>query len=296
MAEEHSAELVRELRQIRYALLGLMVVLALAFVSQSIRFWTESTRPPDMTSQTLGGIQTELGAIRGELSQQRTSRFPPLGVVAANPDNKSKLDAFMKAADEGQVGRMEQLLKEGINVNDKDADGQTALMHAAAKGQVAVAKALLDHKALMAEQDKLGQTAAIKAAKNGQRAVLILLKDRHTENEQHNTIYQLWAIRDNEGRSALMHAAMEGHAEIVSDLMYAMERDDVNSPSLRDSHGKTALMYAAERGHAGVVRAMLTNFFKLSPAYLDLTDKDGKTASQLAEEKGHKDVVSLLKK
>jgi len=217
--------------------------------------------------------------------------------ASARSRNRPLVNAFMRAARKGQAGGLEQMLKEGVNVNDKDSDGQTALMHASTRGQLSIVKLLLDHKALIADQDNLGQTAVIKAAKNGHHAVIVLFRDRHQESEQHNTVYQALAVRDKEGRSALTYAAMQGHAEIVSFLLHFTLADDVNDPSVRDKYGKTAIMHAAERGHAGVVRAMLTGFpTKASPAYVALKDKKGKTARQLAEAKGHKAVVELLAK
>jgi ankyrin repeat protein len=308
MAEDPSAAIVRELRQLRLMLGALIVLLALMFMAGSLNLWMQSHYAvPQQPGPDMSAVVVELQALRNEVRQQRNpGQLPtlpgpllapapqPAGNPAKAADNAT-LDGLMKAADDGQVGKVEQLFKDGINVNERDADGQTALMHAAAKGQAGVAQVLIDHKALMAEQDKFGQTAAMKAAKSGHRPILLMMKDRHKENEQHNTIYQLWAIRDKEGRTALMYAAMEGHTEIVEDLLYAMERDDVSHPSIKDNQGKTALMYAAECGHSGVVKVMLSSFFKVSPAYVGLKDPAGKTALQLAEEKGHKDIVALLK-
>jgi ankyrin repeat protein len=136
----------------------------------------------------------------------------------ARSGDRPDLDAFMRAAEDGQVSRVEQLLKQGINVNDKDSQGETALMHAAAKAQLGVLKTLLDHNALMAEKDKKGQTAVIKAAINAHLPVLVMLKGRHSEAVQSNTVYQLLALRDHEGRSGFMYAAMAGQSEIADFL------------------------------------------------------------------------------
>jgi len=281
MADDQASESAKELRRIRFVLLGQLLFLGLLSFAVAMQFWVESQRPPVMPGQDWQAIQAvaaELRAIREVLKQQRN----PFGPKVI-PDNESKVDAFMRAAEKGQVGRVEQLLKEGVHVNDRDSENQTALMRAAAKGQAGVVTLLLDRKAIISEQDNLGQTAAIKAAANGQHAIILLLKDRFNQNE-------MWSLRDKEGRISFMHAALAGHADIVADLLY---RGDTG----QDKQGKTALMLAAEKGHAKVVRIMLApSVFKVSPAYVNLTDKNGKTALQLAEEKGHKDVVELLKK
>jgi ankyrin repeat protein len=282
MADDQPSESAKELRRIRFVLLGQLLFLGLLSFAVAMQFWLESQRPPVMPGQDWQAIQAvaaELRAIREVLKQQRN---PVLGPNVIS-DNKAKVDAFMRAAEKGQVSQMEQLLKECVHVNDRDSESQTALMRAAAKGQAGVVTLLLDRKAIISEQDNLGQTAAIKAAANGQHAIILLLKDRFNQNE-------LWSLRDKEGRIPFMHAALAGHADIVADLLY---RGDTG----QDNQGKTALMLAAERGHAKVVRTMVApSVFKVSAAYLNLTDKNGKTALQLAEEKGHKAVVELLKK
>src|SRR4030081_2716127 len=77
--------------------------------------------------------------------------FPSIGRSDPSPQtgdpvrsgDRPDLDAFMRAAEDGQVSCVEQLLKEGIDVNDKDSQGETALMHAAAKAQLGFVKSLV---------------------------------------------------------------------------------------------------------------------------------------------------------
>ena len=99
----------------------------------------------------------------------------------------------------------------------------------------------------MAEQDKRGETAVIKAAKNGDLPVAAaLLLDRHDEKVQHNTAWEAMAIRDQEGRSALIYAAMNrprGH-RLQADFLQPQGKRQPPYPG--DKYGKTALMYAAE--------------------------------------------------
>lgn len=58
--------------------------------------------------------------------------------------------------------------------------------------------------------------------------------------------------RDDEGETALMEAAEEGHLEVVRWLLSQGARVD-----LQDDDGETALMEAAEEGHEDMVRLLL---------------------------------------
>ena len=73
MADEQSTEVVRELRRIRVTLLGIVFVLSAIFAAVALNGWLESTRPPAEHSQEIRALQSELQAIRNELSNQRNS-------------------------------------------------------------------------------------------------------------------------------------------------------------------------------------------------------------------------------
>src|SRR6516165_5447985 len=142
MADDQASESAKELRRIRFVLLGQLIFLILLSFTLVMQFWAESQRPPVMPGQgwqANQAIQAELRAIREELKQHRN---PLIGQKAIG-DKREQLDAFMRAAEKGQISRLEQLLKEGIHVNDRDSLGQTALMRAAAKGQAGVVAFLL---------------------------------------------------------------------------------------------------------------------------------------------------------
>lgn len=87
MADEHSDEIVRELRRIRTALYLLALVGSLISFMVAMNFWAESTRPPGgnwQQQQDLQNIRGELLGIREELRLSRqpsSTRFPPLPPV-----------------------------------------------------------------------------------------------------------------------------------------------------------------------------------------------------------------------
>ncbi|ONK57881.1 uncharacterized protein A4U43_C09F5160 [Asparagus officinalis] len=64
---------------------------------------------------------------------------------------------------QGDVKGVEELLKEGVDVNSIDLDGRTALHIAACEGQVEVVKVLIRWKANIESRDRWGSTAAADA-------------------------------------------------------------------------------------------------------------------------------------
>tara|TARA_B100000989_G_scaffold30192_1_gene19283 strand:+ start:90 stop:1010 length:921 start_codon:yes stop_codon:yes gene_type:complete len=88
------------------------------------------------------------------------------------------------------------------------------------------------------------------------------------------------------GYMALIIAAREGHSEIVSALL-ADQRVD---PNHLDGYGYTALIWAARNGHSDIVRALLTDP-RVDPNH---TDEDDDTTLILAAWGGHAAIVSTL--
>jgi hypothetical protein len=87
--------------------------------------------------------------------------------------------------------------------------------------------------------------------------------------------------RDAQGRTALMHAALQPAADV---LLTAGARADT-----RDADGRTALHHACARGHDGVVHRLLD-------AGLDLLDRDGQgaTALELALRAPHRNAATAV--
>ncbi|KAL5207390.1 hypothetical protein ABZP36_031825 [Zizania latifolia] len=94
------------------------------------------------------------------------------------PEN---LDATMRllfAACQGDVGGVEELLRDGVDVNSIDLDGRTALHIAACEGQGEVVRLLLRWKANMNARDRWGSTPAADAKHYGHFEVYHLLRAR----------------------------------------------------------------------------------------------------------------------
>ncbi len=84
MAEEQPTDLLKELRRIRFVMVGIMLMLALLYLSASLDMWMKSHYATNTNPQELPAIQGELRGIRDELSLQRnpSPRVGPFQPVA----------------------------------------------------------------------------------------------------------------------------------------------------------------------------------------------------------------------
>ena len=92
--------------------------------------------------------------------------------------------------------------------------------------------------------------------------------------------------RDNRGSTALMQSARGGHQETTGVLL-----ENGAGVNLTDNNGQTALIYAASEGRAEIVRMLLNK-----GARLEVKDSQGRDALAWAENNDHSDVAELLRK
>jgi len=100
------------------------------------------------------------------------------GLAAAGQNGPNPQEASLfKAAGGGDVAQVQQLLAQGVNVDARDANGDTALLWAADKGQAAAAQLLIADGANINAKGDRDLTALILAQDEGHPAVTKLLKD-----------------------------------------------------------------------------------------------------------------------
>jgi len=167
------------------------------------------------------------------------------------------------AARDGDVVEVTTLLARGANAKAADIRGDTALILAAQRGHAACVKELLPH----SDPEARG------------KVFISLLTDRK---------FGLDAVRD-EGQSevgytALMQAALNGHAEVVNALLPVSD-----ARAVCGAIGETPLMLAAQGGHTTCVKALLPGSDPLAR-----TRSRGHTALTMAAEIGHRECVRLL--
>jgi len=95
------------------------------------------------------------------------------------------------------------------------------------------------------------------------------------------------AVKDYDGRTALILAAMQGHAIVVK---YLIDTFHASVDAVDMSDGRTALLHASSFGHTETVIALAAR-----GANVDARGKKGETALMLAVFYGHADTAITLK-
>ncbi|MDH3453416.1 MAG: ankyrin repeat domain-containing protein [Gammaproteobacteria bacterium] len=160
-------------------------------------------------------------------------------VNAANAKGGTVLMYAMLSGDTVVVDR---ILRAGATLDDLTTTGWSAMMIASAKNYAALIGVLLEHGADANQQDIYGWTPLIKAAHEGfGESVSRLLKAPKIDLE----------VTDENGLSALHHAAMSGHLQIVKTLLGAGA-----DTALQDVSGKKPQQLAMEAGHANIAELL----------------------------------------
>lgn len=115
-------------------------------------------------------------------------------------------------------------------------------MLAAFNGHSRVVRFLLDQKAEPNTRDTTGRTALMYAATINQVDSVTALLDAKAEVD---------LVDNDEGFTALMFAAGEGHTAIIDRLLQAGARSEI-----KDIDGDTALDFAKRNGHQGAAERL----------------------------------------
>jgi ankyrin repeat protein len=186
----------------------------------------------------------------------------------------------MLACERRHLGVVRVLLhhlgKQELQVRDKR--GKTALHYAASCGDEAIVPFLLGEGAQANSKDKRGATPLLSACAEGHMGVMKLFL-------QHAGPQALQEM-DNEGRTALHHAAFWGHEEAVTFLLGQGAQADS-----KDEDGTTPFMIACQNGQTGVARLLLQH---MGPQAFQETDTKGRTALHYAASWDKNDIVSFL--
>ena len=191
-----------------------------------------------------------------------------LCVAVGSVDPTDKDEQLRYAAGTGDVDAVARLLKEGASVNGRSKDAATALMGAAWGGYPAVAKLLLDAGAAVNLKDNDGVTALMLTGGNPTNYVMQL---KVAEMLLAAKVAPDSAAED--GRTALMFAAWNGHIDIVELLLAAGVDIDQTT-----GEGWTALMLAARNEQIAMTKYLIDR-----GANGSLRTKEGTTALQIMQ-------------
>lgn len=151
--------------------------------------------------------------------------------MAANIGDDNGYTPLIRASWQGNLTDIDYWLRRGSRINQADHAGMTAIMHAATQCEINAFRLLKKSGADLTRKDVANRSVLHHAARGGCRDLLRYLVSNDNVLDG----------ADSYGRTPLMLAAHNHHDEAVRVLL-----DIRAQPSLRDNNGRTALYHAAE--------------------------------------------------
>ncbi|XP_074486289.1 uncharacterized protein ank2a isoform X7 [Sebastes fasciatus] len=191
--------------------------------------------------------------------------------------------SFLRAARAGNIDKVLDFLKNGVDISTCNQNGLNALHLAAKEGHKDLVEELLERGAPVDSPTKKGNTALHIAALAGQKEVVRLLMKRGGDvNSQ-----------SQNGFTPLYMAAQENHLEVVR---FMLENDGNQSIATED--GFTPLAIALQQGHNSVVSLLLEHDTKgkvrLPALHIAARKDDTKSAALLLQNDHNADVQSKM--
>ena len=199
------------------------------------------------------------------------------------------------ACGSGTADQVREFIREGVNVNRKNDQGDTPLYIAARAGKADTVKLLLDHGANIHEKNYDGDTPICYAAGNCETDLVKLLLD-HGANIHEKFV---------DGGSPLHHAAFAGRGGRSDTFKLLLDRGAdlfsfnnegktalhilVDSGNIHDNAWKTLMHILADKGHYEVIPNLIT-----AGADPNIQDIQGETVLHGAADGGHIEVTETL--
>ncbi|XP_035848235.1 ankyrin-3-like isoform X20 [Sander lucioperca] len=224
--------------------------------------------------------EVDVNALEDEKEKRRKSRR------AASREQKRKSDSnasYLRAARAGNLEKVLDYLKSGVEINICNQNGLNALHLASKEGHVEVVAELLKLEAAVDAATKKGNTALHIASLAGQTEVV---KELVTNGANVNA-------QSQNGFTPLYMAAQENHLEVVRFLL-----EHNASQSMATEDGFTPLAVALQQGHDQVVSLLLENDTKgkvrLPALHIAARKDDTKAAALLLQNDHNADVESKM--
>ncbi|XP_063042476.1 ankyrin-2-like isoform X14 [Engraulis encrasicolus] len=191
--------------------------------------------------------------------------------------------SFLRAARAGNIDKVLEFLKGGVDISTCNQNGLNALHLAAKEGHMDLVQELLDRGASVDSATKKGNTALHIASLAGQGEVVKILVKRGADiNSQ-----------SQNGFTPLYMASQENHLEVVR---YLLENGGNQSTATED--GFTPLAIALQQGHNQVVSLLLEHDTKgkvrLPALHIAARKDDTKSAALLLQNDHNADVQSKM--
>lgn len=217
-------------------------------------------------------------------------------VIATEYENQ-----LVRSVHYGDFERVKSLVAQGVNVNEKDSNGDVTALHIAVrKADLKTIEMLLELGAKVNLRDERGRTALMQIGEDyeSEESAESAESDVNEENEGETEEFEMVRLatrifellishgakvnlRDSEGFTALIYAARSENPLLLKLLL--SHRANVNTQA---KNGRTALMEAANENELENVRILLQ-----AGAGVNLEDDEGETAMSMTSDP---DIQELL--
>lgn len=182
---------------------------------------------------------------------------------------------LIKATQNGDVSRIERLLKRGVDVSESTQNNITALWLAAAVPRPSIVELLLNAGAETEVVGPAGMTPLLATVQSGSIQITSMLLEHGAEIE----------ARDLTGATPLIVAAIVGHPRVLEILIQSKAKIEAK----RGQSGITALWAASFQGRLSCVVKLIS-----AGANLEAIDLHGATPLIVASQQGRQLVVQTL--
>ncbi|XP_016307407.1 ankyrin-1-like isoform X2 [Sinocyclocheilus anshuiensis] len=189
--------------------------------------------------------------------------------------------SFLRAARSGNLEKVLDHIKNGIDINTANQNGLNGLHLASKEGHVKMVLELLHHGIVLETTTKKGNTALHIAALAGQEQVVTELVNYGANVN----------AQSQKGFTPLYMAAQENHLEVVKFLL-----DNGANQTIPTEDGFTPLAVALQQGHENVVALLINHGTKgkvrLPALHIAARNDDTRTAAVLLQNDPNPDVLS----
>jgi ankyrin repeat protein len=195
-----------------------------------------------------GASQTDVPASPGLRTEPGSSKQADALPHAAQGVHQTVVrSALVVRAYQGDLGQVDLLLKSGTNVNETDAQGNTALMAAALGMQEAVVRRLLEAGAGVDDVNREGLSALDMAVSTGNTEVTRMLLERSPQLDRINAV----------GYTPLYIAVQTDYPDLVRALLAAGADPNIAVSDPHPLSGLTPLMCAVLHKNHGIAGLLL---------------------------------------
>lgn len=214
--------------------------------------------------------------------QNKKTNDTTVSMKTINESDSLKIKDFFEAIAKNDLTQVNMFIKRGIDVNQKDEDGQTALMIATMNNHPKIVKILLENKA---DVDAYGKHAVDRNPINYASAYgltdIVTILIEYKPNMMLLNAY---------GGTPLIPACEEGHYEVAKLLL---EKTNVNVNHINNL-GYTAIYEVVFTKGRSPIYVDIAKLLIKHGANINIPDKDGNTPLAIAKKNNLNDLVTLL--